>query len=64
MLQQVALACLCVSVHSAIDADEIKSLPGWDGPLPSRQWSGYLDVPGDRGLKHYRKRVNIRTNVQ
>ena len=22
----------------AIDADEIKSLPGWDGPLPSRMW--------------------------
>ena len=25
-------------------ADEVKSLPGWDGPLPSRHFSGYLDI--------------------
>jgi|EP01047_Picozoa_sp_COSAG01_P071201 hypothetical protein len=25
-------------------ADEVKSLPGWDGPLPSRMFSGYLDI--------------------
>eukprot|EP01045_Picozoa_sp_COSAG04_P055368 COSAG04_NODE_25259_length_310_cov_0.725118_1_plen_45_part_01 len=27
---------------AAIAADEIKDLPGWDGALPSRHWSGYL----------------------
>ena len=26
------------------DADEVKSLPGWDGALPSKHYSGYLDV--------------------
>ena len=25
-------------------ADEVKSLPGWEGPLPSKHYSGYLDV--------------------
>ena len=30
-------------------ADEITSLPGWEGALPSRQWSGYIEVPGDYG---------------
>ena len=27
--------------------NEVKSLPGWEGPLPSKHYSGYLDV----GLK-------------
>mmetsp|Transcript_23588 Transcript_23588/g.67441 ORF Transcript_23588/g.67441 Transcript_23588/m.67441 type:complete len:465 (-) Transcript_23588:86-1480(-) len=31
--------------------DEVKALPGWDGPLPSRQFSGYLKV-GSRHM-HY-----------
>ena len=25
-------------------ADEVTSLPGWEGPLPSKHYSGYLDV--------------------
>jgi carboxypeptidase C (cathepsin A) len=25
-------------------ADEVKSLPGWEGALPSKHYSGYLDV--------------------
>lgn len=33
--------------------DEILSLPGWDGPLPSRQFSGYLDLPGSEKHIHY-----------
>ena len=33
--------------------DEIKQLPGWDAPLPSRHFSGYLAVPGDHGPKMY-----------
>jgi carboxypeptidase C (cathepsin A) len=28
-------------------ADEIKSLPGWDKPFPSKQYSGYIDVTPD-----------------
>lgn len=27
--------------------DEIKQLPGWNEALPSRHYSGYLEVPGD-----------------
>lgn len=29
---------------AAREADEIKSLPGWTGDLPSKQYSGYLDA--------------------
>lgn len=56
--QTVALAALVALLcatggRAAIDADEITSLPGWTGALPSRQWSGYIKVPGDRGSKYY-----------
>lgn len=37
------LACLSV-VKSAYSPDEIVSLPGWEGALPSKQYSGYLKV--------------------
>ena len=30
--------------QAAIAADEITTLPGWDGALPSKQYSGYLKV--------------------
>lgn len=40
---------LLAGANAAIDKDEIKSLPGWDGALPSRHWSGYLEVPGSKG---------------
>lgn len=33
-------------------ADEVTSLPGWDGALPSRQFSGYLGVGKHKQL-HY-----------
>ena len=36
----------------AFAADEVTSLPGWSGPLPSRQFSGYLDVGASKHL-HY-----------
>ncbi|ETO14486.1 hypothetical protein RFI_22883 [Reticulomyxa filosa] len=35
------------TIHeAAILADEVTTLPGWDGPLPSRQFSGLLNIPG------------------
>jgi cathepsin A (carboxypeptidase C) len=40
---------LLATAEAAIDKDEIKSLPGWEGALPSRHWSGYLEVPGAKG---------------
>jgi hypothetical protein len=36
----VALAVLVAVAQSAIPADQITSLPGWNGPLPSTQYSG------------------------
>eukprot|EP01043_Picozoa_sp_COSAG02_P035597 COSAG02_NODE_2559_length_8529_cov_5.446382_5_plen_581_part_00 len=32
---------------SECTADEIKSLPGWTGQFPSKQYSGYIDVTPD-----------------
>ena len=31
-------------LQAAYGPDEITSLPGWSGPLPSKQYSGYLSV--------------------
>lgn len=40
--------------HPQIDVakDEVIRLPGWNGSLPSRQWSGYLPV-GEQKRLHY-----------
>jgi hypothetical protein len=59
MVLGVVLGAGVGRVDGAIELDEIKSLPGWTGALPSRQWSGYLNVPGDRGLKHYRTELSL-----
>ena len=45
-------------VGAAVPADEITSLPGWTGPLPSRHYSGYFETAfngnGTRGgFLHY-----------
>ena len=32
--------------------DEVTSLPGWDGPLPSRQFSGMIDAKSWGGQMH------------
>ena len=37
---------------AAYSADEIKSLPGWNGALPSKQYSGYLTASNSSQL-HY-----------
>ena len=39
-------------VIGAPKADLIDSIPGWDKPLPSRQYSGYLDVGKTKHI-HY-----------
>ena len=50
----VAIGAQIVGLGSArILKDEIKQLPGWEGPLPSRHYSGYIAVPGDHGPKMY-----------
>ena len=36
----------------AYERDEVKALPGWDGALPSRHFSGYLQASPTKRL-HY-----------
>eukprot|EP01044_Picomonas_judraskeda_P005699 COSAG03_NODE_546_length_7007_cov_4.067892_2_plen_243_part_00 len=36
-------------VTAACAAAAVSSLPGWSGPLPSRHYSGYVDVSADPG---------------
>jgi len=45
------IALLAIA-HAAVPADEVTSLPGWDGPFPSKQYSGYLNIAGGKHL-HY-----------
>ena len=42
-LALAAAAC----ARAAIPADEVPSLPGWAGALPSRIWSGFIDAGSD-----------------
>jgi hypothetical protein len=39
MLVSTLATCL-LAAHAQPVADEIKALPGWDAPLPSKQYSG------------------------
>lgn len=41
-----------LTVEAAVDADLIKSLPGFDGELPTRHWSGYLSTPHPNGTAY------------
>lgn len=57
MMKGLQLLSLCVLgmvvvCYGAIDADQVMSLPGWTESLPSKQYSGYLDV-GDGKHLHY-----------
>eukprot|EP01045_Picozoa_sp_COSAG04_P027027 COSAG04_NODE_3877_length_2455_cov_1.409593_1_plen_61_part_10 len=36
----LAAACLARGAEAAVSADEVKALPGWDGALPSKHYSG------------------------
>ena len=43
-------------VHAAVAGDEVTSLPGWSGPLPSKHYSGYFPTTLDgtsAGQLHY-----------
>lgn len=40
-------------ITPAAEADEVKSLPGWDKPLPSKQYSGYLSARDATRHLHY-----------
>ena len=47
------IAALGVGSHALVAKDEVTSLPGWDAPLPSKQFSGYLDIGGGKKHLHY-----------
>eukprot|EP01138_Halocafeteria_seosinensis_P015206 gb/GECG01015519.1/.p1 GENE.gb/GECG01015519.1/~~gb/GECG01015519.1/.p1 ORF type:complete len:360 (+),score=43.79 gb/GECG01015519.1/:1-1080(+) len=50
-LALLCLACLrMLRAEAAISQDRIESLPGWNGDLPTAQYSGYLSV--EQGFKH------------
>jgi len=40
------------SALGAVAGDEVTSLPGWTGPLRSKQYSGYIQIPGNKFI-HY-----------
>lgn len=57
---RVVLAAFVVTMvvvgqaHAVVPGDEITSLPGWSGALPSRQFSGYMPVgPAKDRFIHY-----------
>ena len=53
-LHPLALALALVGTALAAPADDaVLSLPGWPGDLPSKQYSGYLDLAGTSKHLHY-----------
>mmetsp|Transcript_41795 Transcript_41795/g.111392 ORF Transcript_41795/g.111392 Transcript_41795/m.111392 type:complete len:580 (-) Transcript_41795:623-2362(-) len=56
---KIALAAALASVaRSAPEADEVTTLPGWDSPLPSKWYSGYVNITSeddisDTMMSHY-----------
>lgn len=53
VLTVVYVAAHVQSEVSPKDADEIKSLPGWNQDLPSKHYSGYLSVANGTRHMHY-----------
>ena len=53
----LALAVLAAPVHAAVPEHAVMSLPGWSGALPSKHFSGTLDIAskatGEAGALHY-----------
>ena len=50
----VLVAALLSLAHSDIPGDLIQSLPGWQGALPTKQYSGYINVNTTTGkYLHY-----------
>ena len=42
----------CSTVSAAVEADEVKVLPGWNGTLPSKMYSGFIDPSVYDGAHH------------
>ena len=48
----LALALLAV-LATSFASDEITSLPLWDGDLPSKQYSGYLNITATKHIQYW-----------
>jgi len=42
-----------VGVNAVPEEDEVLALPGWDAPLPSRHFSGYLNASDTKHIHYY-----------
>jgi serine carboxypeptidase-like clade I len=49
MLPAAIMLLLLPAAKAAPEADEIKKMPGWSKPLPSKQFSGFIHVPNGPG---------------
>ena len=49
----IAFSFFYLQATAAPAADEIISLPGYSGSLPSKQYSGYLSIKGGTNLHYY-----------
>ena len=54
MTRLMIAAAFAAVAQGAIDADEVKVLPGWEGKLPSKMFSGYMDSTpaGEKTTQH------------
>lgn len=59
---KLLLLSLFTFAIAEIAKDEMKSLPGWAGALPSRQFSGYLDIGGSKQKHMHYWLVECETN--
>ena len=50
-MRAASLIGLAATAHAAVPADLVISLPGFEGALPSKLYSGYLSANG--GQAHY-----------
>lgn len=52
-LSLLLLTLCCSLARAAPAADLITSLPGWNGPLPTRQYSGFFNISDNTKHVHY-----------
>ena len=52
-MDRVFVLCALVAAvgRAAPSGDEVRALPGWESPLPSRVFSGFVDVSATMGRK-------------
>ena len=55
MLASLALigVLLTAPSYSLIEKDEVKQMPGYEGNMPSKQYSGMLEVPNTGDVQRY-----------